>query len=450
MYRRSINSCLGLDYKVRPALIRLLSLSTLRTFLNNLECYTVYIQTITFILKMKLPFVCSALLIITAPVVAQTKKHFNFEQDLHFIRQYEKPIVLSSHDGLSQLVISTKHQGRVLTSTATGASGYSYGWLNYEALSNNKSGVGGEDRFWLAPIGSQYSIYYPKSKPLVESSWRVPKHLNTGAAILVKQTRSLVSYQKSIQVENYLGTRFSTELTREIKLLNRKEIMQKLGVEFTKAIRSVGFESRNKLTNKGDDWQLDTGMVTPWLLGMFKGNDTTVAIFPLKAKHGETPAISTYLYPLNKQRLIVAPEQMFFRVDGKYRSKIGIKSANTLPIMGYYDASNSALTIVTFSFEDAARYPDAEEGILKTPYQGDVINSYNHGAMDGSLLTHSSFFELESSAKLVPLKTGESISHSQQTYHFSGAKGELDIISSALLGISLADIPVFPVNEPNG
>jgi len=64
-------------------------------------------------------------------------------------------------------------QGRILTSSANGEDGYSFGWLNYNLIASGKflphcNNFGGEDRFfclniiWLKPI----YIFYLSARPI--------------------------------------------------------------------------------------------------------------------------------------------------------------------------------------------------------------------------------------------------------------------------------------------
>jgi hypothetical protein len=384
----------------------------------------------------QIPSVCT----IFYTVMCSQAQANTFKDDLHFLKQYDQPIVLTSSDKKSQIVLSAKHQGRVFTSTLSGDTGISHGWINYDALKSSTSGVGGEDRFWLAPIGSQYSLFYPKGKAIKESNWRVPASFIDEAAQVTKQSLSSVSFEKNYHVENHIGTPFSVKLNRAVTLFTGNEIEQALDVIIPVSIDSVGFGSANKLTNTGKAWKNKTGLITPWIMGMFKGHDNAVAVFPLSAEQLSITAIPSYLYPLNNDRLETKKGVVYFKVDGKYRSKMGIKAEQAKPIMGYFNAENNVLTIITFSFENGQQYPDAQEGVVNTPYNGDVISSYNHGAMDGSLLTQSSFFELESSAQLLPLQRGESITHYHQTYHFSGQRVALSQLSHQLLGVTLEEI----------
>ncbi|MDU0355868.1 DUF6786 family protein [Paraglaciecola aquimarina] len=67
----------------------------------------------------------------------------SFIDDLHYIKQFDSPIILKSADQQSQIVLSAQHQGRVLTSTATGVNGLSNAWLDKNALQQQTGNVGG-------------------------------------------------------------------------------------------------------------------------------------------------------------------------------------------------------------------------------------------------------------------------------------------------------------------
>ena len=51
--------------------------------------------------------------------------------DLAFMKKYRETVVLSDSQGKAQLVIIPGWQARVMTSTANGLQGFSYGWINY-------------------------------------------------------------------------------------------------------------------------------------------------------------------------------------------------------------------------------------------------------------------------------------------------------------------------------
>ena len=71
------------------------------------------------------------------------------------------------------------YQGRVMTSTAGGDDGMSFGWINHSFIESGKQDpqinvYGGEERFWLGPEGGPYSIYFKAGAEQVFENWMVP------------------------------------------------------------------------------------------------------------------------------------------------------------------------------------------------------------------------------------------------------------------------------------
>ena len=74
-------------------------------------------------------------------------------------------VELSTPDGRAQVMVAGDFQGRVMTSSAQGDSGVSFGWINYELIRSGQrkkqfNPFGGEERFWLGPEGGQYALYF--------------------------------------------------------------------------------------------------------------------------------------------------------------------------------------------------------------------------------------------------------------------------------------------------
>ena len=102
-----------------------------------------------------------------------------FGYDLEFLRKHHKDLVVLEN-GDAQLIVLPAYQGRIMTSTAEGNAGESFGWLNHELIASGKftehfSAFGGEERFWLGPEGGQFSIYFKKGVDFTFENWFVPK-----------------------------------------------------------------------------------------------------------------------------------------------------------------------------------------------------------------------------------------------------------------------------------
>src|SRR6187200_1110941 len=150
--------------------------------------------------------------------------------DAAFLKKHTtKVLELMNDDSSAKILLSGDYQGRVMTSTATGDSGTSFGWLNYDLISAKEkrkqfNPVGGEERFWMGPEGGQYSIYFKGGDSFNIEHWQVPAVIDTLEYQMVYlDSSSAVFYKKAI-LTNYSGTVFNIDIKRKISLLNSKEV----------------------------------------------------------------------------------------------------------------------------------------------------------------------------------------------------------------------------------
>lgn len=107
-----------------------------------------------------------------------------FADDLEFLRKHQEVIVLSDPETSAQILVCPGYQGRVMTSTATGHRGRSFGWLNYDLIASGQvqehiNAYGGEDRIWLGPEGGQFSIFFEPGAAFEFEHWQTPRPLDT-------------------------------------------------------------------------------------------------------------------------------------------------------------------------------------------------------------------------------------------------------------------------------
>jgi hypothetical protein len=165
---------------------------------------------------------------------------------------------------------------------------------------------------------------------------------------------------------------------------------------------------------------------------------------PYKSSEKNTPVVNDdYFGKVPSDRLIVKDGIIWFKADGKHRSKIGLAPDRAMEICGSYDASKKALTILWCKLpETGAEYVNSKWGKQDDPFKGDVINSYNDGPVeDGTQM--GPFYEIESSSPAAFLKQGEKIIHLQRIYHFEGNEDELSGITRKIFGIEIMDINMF-------
>lgn len=353
-----------------------------------------------------------------------------FAYDLGFLKDHYDDLVLLKN-GESQLIVSPALQGRVMTSTANGVEGQSFGWLNYDLISSKEkmlhfNPIGGEERFWLGPEGGQFSVYFKPETTFDFENWYVPKELDTEAFKLTGATNSEASFEKRMQLVNYSGTVLTLKVNRKIKLLGETEISKSLGIDVPKGTSMVGFESENTLTNSGKNtWDKKSGTLSIWILSMLNSNEGTTIIIPYKTgDEKELGKIVTddYFGKVSEERLIVLDSVLLFKGDGKERGKIGVSPQRAKPLMGSYDAVNKVLTVAKFTLpEGEADYVNSQWALQEHPFAGDAVNSYNDGPLDdGTQL--GPFYELESSSPAAALKSEESFVHKHQTYHLRGMR----------------------------
>ena len=368
-----------------------------------------------------------------------------FGYDLDFLKQYHKDIVVLGDSNGAQITIAPAYQGRVMTSTADGSKGLSFGWVNHELIASGKpaehiNAFGGEDRFWLGPEGGQFSIFFKKGVEFKFENWFVPKEIDSEPFKLISSTQDQAMFEKEMHLENYSGNKFDLTVNRTIHLLNKPAIDSVLGITLPSTLQAVAFESNNRITNKGSNvWDKKTGMLSIWILSMMNASEKTTVAVPYKqgdsAKLGKI-VTDDYFGKVPADRLKVENGLMLFKADANHRSKIGVAPKRALPIVASYDAVNNVLTIAQFTLPGGATdYVNSLWKIQDDPFSGDAVNSYNDGPIDGKQM--GKFYEIESSSPAAALAPGKTIHHFHRTIHIKGNKDELDKISIKLLGVGV-------------
>jgi hypothetical protein len=372
-----------------------------------------------------------------------------FGHDLAFLNKYQKTVVLSDSFGKSQLIIIPGWQARVMTSTANGNEGFSYGWINYKLIESGRktahiNAYGGEERLWLGPEGGQFSIYFTKGVKQDFDNWQVPGELDTIGFDLVAKSQTKAGFAKRFSLVNYSGTIFDIKIERNIELLGRAAIENAMGITLPDSVKSVAYQTDNILTNNGlTEWTRDSGLLSVWMLSMLNPSPEVTIFIPYK----ENTELRTdkilnddYFGKVPSERLIVDKGVIYFKADGKYRSKIGIPPNRALNYSGSYDGQHKALTLLWCDLpKDRTDYVNSKWEIQKDPFSGDVINAYNDGPVaDGTQM--GPFYELESSSPAANLSPGEKITHRQRIYHFEGSEEHLSLITAKIFGITLNEV----------
>ena len=370
----------------------------------------------------------------------------SYGKDIAFLKEHVQVVELKKNGAALALVPA--YQGRVMTSSSKGDKGFSYGWINYDLIASGKkvpqfNPVGGEERFWLGPEGGQYALYFEKDKPFTFENWNVPAAIDTEPFNIVEKKNDYVKFHKEMHLKNYSDFAFDIDVVREVRLLNSNDIQNALGINDIPE-SFVAYETVNKIQNIGDQaWKEDTGLPSIWLLCMMKPSEELTVVAPIKEGSEEelgTRVNDNYFGEVPPTHLQADMSKVFFKADGKKRSKIGITPKRATSLIGSYDNINDVLTILQIKQPEAgAKYVNSAWELQEKPYSGDAFNSYNDGPLDdGSQM--GPFYELESSSPALALDKGESYTHLQRIYHFEGKPAELSKIAQKLLGCKLEEI----------
>ena len=334
-------------------------------------------------------------------------ERLTFLDDVAFLNKYTSTIVLEDRSGKAKIAVSPALQGRVMTSTSDGDNGFSYGWINREAFlsgdtSEHFNVFGGEDRLWLGPEGGQYSIYFAKGKEFNLDNWYVPRLIDLEPFDVASASAGEAVFTKEAELTNYSGTIFKIGIKRKVKVLEEREALDKLDISATNGSSLVAYETINELKNVGNkQWKKETGLLSIWILGMFNPSDAATIVVPYQGPIKGLREIvnDNYFGQIPDDRLKLVGKTIFFKADGKYRSKIGLSPENAPEWLGSYDAEHGVLTVVKYSKpKNVNEYVNSLWEIQKEPYKGDASNAYNDGPPVPGAKPLGPFYELESSS----------------------------------------------------
>ena len=403
-----------------------------------------------------------------------------FSADLEFLKAHTATIVLGDPRERA-LVLAPAYQGRVMTSTA-GPADRSFGWINHELIRSGRTVpqinlYGGEERFWLAPEGGRFSLFFPPAaldRPLSFADWRVPTCIDTDPFAVLSVEPRAARFQHTAQLENRAGTTFDIGFDRWVRLLDATDLAAALGTDPRDwdGCSYVAHESENTLINRGNNaWVPQTGLLAVWVLGMNAPSPQATLIVPYR-ETGVDPQLpivnADYFGRLGPDRLVVDNRRhvIYLRGDGQYRSKLGLTYPRAVPYLGAWDRSSRVLTIVKYNLPAPSQpatanindhpatpwlshplgvgYVNNVWQVMDDEYAGDVINGYNDGPNEsGSRL--GGFFELESLSPALALQPQQAYTHRHLTVHLEADDQHRFVAANdlchRLFGIGLEELP---------
>ena len=368
----------------------------------------------------------------------------DFAADMNFLQKHTRTVVLESAE--SRAIVAPQLQGKIMTTSAAGEGGRSFGWINRELIASGKIEKhinihGGEDRLWIGPEGGQFAVFFKPGSKFELSDWQTPAAFDSEPFELVSQQADACVLRKQMKLQNYSGTQFDLRVDRKISLLSKKQTETMLDITLPEGIDSVAVESDNSITNTGQQtWTRESGLLSIWILGMYTAGEKNTVVIPYRKDATGTVVKDDYFGKIPGERLNVTDKAVLFKGDAKSRGKIGINRFRATPYIASYDADAGVLTIVQYSLDTMARdYVNSAWEQQKQPYAGDVINSYNDGPNEKGE-SFGNFYELESSSAAAALKPDESLRHVHRTFHFQGSTELLNEITKETLGLELEEM----------
>ena len=258
---------------------------------------------------------------------------------------------------------------------------------------------------------------------------------------MVEQTPRQVTFAKEFSLTNASGRTFDMGVRRTVELLDRSKAAEVLGIELPAAAAFVAYGSNNTITNRGNEpWRRETGLPSIWMLGLFNPTPTTTVFIPYDKECTGRIVNDEYFGKIPADRLVLDDGMLYFRIDGKYRSKLGLPAGSARDLVGSYDSAGQVLTLLKYVKPAGdADYVNSQWGAQEDAFSGDVINSYNDGPTETGTVM-GPFYEIETSSPGAALAPGESLSHVQYTMHFQADPATLDGMVRALFGVGLEQI----------
>lgn len=371
----------------------------------------------------------------------------SFGYDLEFLEQHQKIVLLKN--GNSMLALAPDYQGRVMTSSANGMKGMSFGWLNYALIESGDNAphfnnYGGEERIWMGPEGGQFSVFFKPGVSFSFDNWQVPAPIDSEPFDLLESNDTMAVFKRDFKLLNYSNFEFNLRVDRTISLLNENTVSKLIGMSINQDINWVGYTTENIITNTGEKaWSKKTGLLSIWILGQFISSpDNTVIVPFIPGSEEELGQIvnDTYFGKVANDRLAISDSLIFFKADGSQRGKIGLSPSRAKNLLGSYDSAKKVLTLMFYNKpKNHEGYVNSMWELQEQPFGGDVINSYNDGPLDdGTQL--GPFFELEASSPAAKLKPGRSLKHINTTIHMSGSEASLNKLMIKVFGTGIEKV----------
>jgi hypothetical protein len=321
-----------------------------------------------------------------------------FINDVTFLKRHTEVIVLeSSRIASGRAVACPELDGCIVTSTAAGAGGRSFGWINRPLVASGHDGDGashgGEDCLSVLLEGA-------------ESLENAPFNVS-----LRSSERTIL--RKTLAVPHDAAPPVDVEIVRELRILEGDDPGKLLGVLPGEGVRWVGFQSRNTVrrTRLGEASEHPVRLRLE-IVGRFLSTPSTRIALPRRGPLGSGT--------------------VYLQAEGSRRQETGLPQRFTRGLAGAYDPRHGVLTIIQFSVH--------EDGDLSSQTVAPLADEAVTVLAPARGASEVSFFEIRTATPPLDLRPLRSVLHVRSTFHFQGSRGDLDKISRGALNVGLDDI----------
>jgi hypothetical protein len=217
----------------------------------------------------------------------------SYGETREFLARRTSIVELTNGEG-SRIVVAPSWQGRVMTSTCEGSDGPSLGFVHRACIETGKADrqcnhYGGEDRMSIGPEGGPFGFWFSRGTKQVLKNWQTPTGLNNAVwKVVSPPSDRSVQMTTRWMLKNASGTAFTLDVTREVRLLGPDELQRSFG-NWTAGmlnradVKTVAYETENRVVNRGEPFSKLTGLVSIGVCGMMNAGRRTVMLMPYKA-----------------------------------------------------------------------------------------------------------------------------------------------------------------------
>ncbi len=334
-----------------------------------------------------------------------------------------------------QIVVVPSLAGRVMAASIEGDMGENFMWVDKTILDGTywtaqpKKWNAGGLRTWLAP---EDLFFLPEDKDATK--WFVPAELDPAPYTVTTKSGDEVTMELVTSLKSNIGKTYDVKITRRIKLL--ASFADSTVGALPDSVTYMGLNQYHALENMSDQ-VIGKDMPPVCLWSLLQTNPSGTMLIPIAKGADPKKAYREYFNPLG-DRLVVENGIISVKIDGKYRSKIGVNAkaaGRGIAFLRDDGGGKGVLFVKLFPVDPKGTYVDKPWG--KPSTFGDAIEMYNDsGDMGG-------FCELECHGPAKVLKKGEVQDHDIVLHVFRGPIPALQEIGSKLLGADISKAKYF-------